>query len=64
MNSKILLCDNCKGRGKIRYEKMVDYHKHEYNYEDKPCYSCKGSGRIVETTVIKRRPYNPEEELE
>lgn len=54
MNS-IVICDECKGNGQVRYD--VGSHKSEYEYSK--CKKCKGSGRLEETTSVQHKPFVP-----
>lgn len=52
--SKLELCESCKGYGRKEFTALVDNHSHDYKYM---CTSCSGSGIIKVTTVIERTPY-------
>lgn len=49
----IVLCDNCKGTGSVKYD--VGIHKTEYEISE--CKQCEGTGRLLQTTVITYKPY-------
>lgn len=56
-SEEILICEPCKGRGVLMTDVLVDYHKREYDTESRPCYYCKGSGRMRKITVTEWKPY-------
>jgi DnaJ-class molecular chaperone len=51
--SKIIICNACNGTGKTEFR--VGWE----DYELKECWTCKGSGRLLETTTVKYEPYKP-----
>ena len=59
MNEEIVMCDECKGVGKIHKMYDVGCHKSEYEYESKTCSRCKGSGRLLKEVIINFKPYDP-----
>jgi hypothetical protein len=53
---KIVLCETCKGSGKIERQKIEDYHHNDYYIWDEVCGSCDGFGRvlrIIEISTLK-----------
>ena len=56
---KIIICPTCKGVGKLHIRRDVGTHKSEYEYEDKKCKECKGSGRLYQEVCISTEPFNP-----
>jgi DnaJ-class molecular chaperone len=48
---EVILCQKCKGEGSIVCDRMVDYHRREYDTWRELCRSCGGSGRSRKTTV-------------
>lgn len=60
MSKDIVICDKCKGVGKIHRCYDVGSHKSEYEYESKVCKQCKGSGRLCKEVIVKFKPYDPE----
>lgn len=58
---KIVLCDRCKGLGKIEMDETVNYHKNDKEYWDEECGACGGTGRLFEKTIIKTRKLNKQE---
>lgn len=57
----ILLCDMCDGHGVTGQSELEDYHKGEYKYWNVVCQKCKGSGRLLQTTVTTLGPYDNSE---
>lgn len=53
---RIIICDVCKGSGKIQQEECVDYHHNDYDYWDEICTNCKGLGRLKQTITIVTVP--------
>ena len=59
MNAKeIILCHQCNGIG-ITYE-SIRVNAYESDSIERPCYLCKGSGRLLKITIIE--PYKPVKE--
>ncbi len=54
---KIIICDDCKGRGIIERERLTDYHNGLYDYWDEKCEKCKGSGRLLEIVEVTTTPF-------
>jgi DnaJ-class molecular chaperone len=52
MSRELILCDRCKGDGKIYWDELVDYHKGLYDYHSKECDFCEGKGRVYKITTI------------
>ena len=50
--TKIIICGHCRGRGLVTKEKLISYHRNEYDYWDEKCPTCNGSGRQKITTKI------------
>jgi DnaJ-class molecular chaperone len=44
------LCPQCNGIGTITTEKLVDYHRNDYDTVRTPCKFCLGDGRVVVVT--------------
>ena len=59
-NTKIIICDMCKGSGVTHYSELEDYHRSEYKDHDLICTNCLGQGRLEEVTTVKITPYTPE----
>lgn len=57
VNSKVILCMHCEGKGYKIYEELVNYHKGEYETSKYDCTICEGSGRLEEETRVKYTPY-------
>lgn len=49
---EVILCTACKGNGHIYTDVMTDYHKREYETYKTECKNCKGTGRLLKTTVV------------
>lgn len=49
---EIVICTKCKGKGKLYYDVLVDYHKREYETEIEICSHCDGKGRLLKCTTI------------
>ena len=48
---RVILCDTCSGKG-------TEYIRTSgYDSEHLKCTRCKGSGRMVITTVVTEKPY-------
>lgn len=62
MKKTVILCSKCEGAGYIRRSELMDYHKGEYDEWIDKCYSCEGSGRMVEIVTVKMEPYIPARE--
>lgn len=54
---EIVVCKTCEGRGHVYEEKLVNYHRGEYDSVRHDCRYCNGSGRMVRTTTVEERPY-------
>ena len=54
---EIVLCKTCEGRGHVFEEKLVNYHRGEYESVRPPCRYCESSGRMVRTTTVEEKPY-------
>lgn len=52
MSKKIIICNECQGEGLVHREKCVDYHNNYHDEWTEECDSCKGSGRLMEETVV------------
>lgn len=50
--TEIVLCNSCKGLGKIGTEVCIDYHKREYETVYKTCIYCDGKGRLRKVTEV------------
>jgi len=56
-STEIKICPECKGEGKV--EKYIRTEHSQGNiYETEKCKRCKGTGRIVITTIISEEAYN------
>jgi DnaJ-class molecular chaperone len=49
---EIIICDKCKGFGKIQCDELEDYHSRERKYWDEVCKNCQGTGRRLKMTKI------------
>jgi DnaJ-class molecular chaperone len=54
MTETIVICDRCKGFGKIENSEVVDYHNNISDYWDEKCLTCDGSGRMVLVTSTRK----------
>lgn len=52
---KIIICEKCKGIGRLCHD--VGTHKTEYEYE--VCSVCNGSGRMEEAVSVSLKPFEP-----
>jgi DnaJ-class molecular chaperone len=59
MRKTVILCSKCEGAGYIRCSELTDYHKGEYDDWIEKCFTCEGSGRMVEIVTVKLEPYIP-----
>jgi hypothetical protein len=61
MSKQIILCENCKGEGKVYIGETIDYHKGDYEEWTEECPKCKGSGRLLldERVYTNVTPYSP-----
>lgn len=61
MSEKMIICSVCNGIGTVERSECTSYHNGDYDYWDEECHRCKGSGRLVENTVItvKTKAYKP-----
>lgn len=59
MSEKIIICSKCNGEGVKHCNELTDYHKGIYRHWDEVCEKCEGSGRLLETTTVKTKPYKP-----
>ena len=50
--TQVVICFECKGNGYTVTEKLIDYHKREYDYTEAECKHCAGTGRLIEKTVV------------
>lgn len=57
MAEEVMVCDRCKGNGKVECSELVDYHKGDYNYWWEKCIRCDGTGRLVKTTTVSYKPF-------
>ncbi|MFW6219832.1 MAG: hypothetical protein ACOC33_03250 [bacterium] len=48
---EIVLCDICKGFGKVQKSKLVNYHHDDYEYWYEVCTFCDGKGRVVQQKI-------------
>ena len=60
-SSKIIICDVCKGSGKLEQSEIEDYHHNDYIFWDEKCLSCNGYGRLIETTEVTTRKMTNED---
>jgi hypothetical protein len=56
---EVILCVACKGNGHIYTDVLTCYHKREYDTHISECKNCKGTGRILKTTVVTYDAYKP-----
>ncbi len=49
---EIIICDRCKGLGKVKKSELVDYHHNEYDEWEEVCTYCNGTGRLKKITEI------------
>lgn len=55
--SEVILCPSCNGIGSYTKETLVDYHRNDYDITRHNCSTCKGDGRIVQTSrTVSLRP--------
>ena len=50
-----IICEVCKGSGKIKQSECVDFHHNDYIYWDEKCVWCDGYGRLHQTTEVTTR---------
>lgn len=51
-SKQVITCaGSCKGTGYVEREELYDYHKRDYRTEYNACPTCKGDGRLTETTT-------------
>jgi len=50
---EIVLCPDCKGKGEIHTDILIDYHKRDYDTKVETCKRCNGSGRLRKITEVK-----------
>jgi DnaJ-class molecular chaperone len=51
---EIIICDACKGEGKIEKNELTNYHHRERDYWDELCGKCGGTGRMVVETKTRK----------
>jgi DnaJ-class molecular chaperone len=56
MNKKIILCENCSGWGHIHIPPSMVTHGEMSEPEKQQCTICKGTGRLVRTTIDTPMP--------
>jgi DnaJ-class molecular chaperone len=54
MRKEIIICEVCKGIGKIDQRELVDYHHREWDEWEAACPSCGGTGRMYKFTETKK----------
>jgi DnaJ-class molecular chaperone len=54
---KIIICNKCDGTGKVETRSGWD------EYDLVKCTQCEGSGRVLETTYVSYKPYDPNKPL-
>ena len=59
MKEEIILCDNCKGLGKIHYYLDCDAGM-PWSWDEK-CLNCDGYGRLLQEVAIKIRKLTKED---
>ena len=59
---EIIICPKCEGTGEIRWDELVNYHKNDYETHYATCKACAGTGRVVKTTEVTFKPYEPRKE--
>lgn len=60
-SSEIVICEICKGMGKIEKSELIDYHQNTSEYWDEECTNCEGLGRVVKEVTIHTRKLSKEE---
>ena len=56
---RIIICSKCEGAGIVHCKELIDYHNGLYDQWTEKCPKCKGSGRLLEKTIVKVVPYKP-----
>jgi DnaJ-class molecular chaperone len=59
-NTKIIICEKCRGTGVVHKSELEDYHRGEYREWDEICPTCHGAGRLEELTTVTIKPYVPD----
>jgi len=54
MTETIIICDRCRGSGKVQQKKLEDYHHGTYYEWDEPCPRCGGTGRMVRQENVRK----------
>jgi DnaJ-class molecular chaperone len=54
MEVKIILCEHCKGTGKVENRELTNYHHREWDVWDDRCGVCDGAGRVKQTVTISK----------
>lgn len=59
---EIIICSECNGKGKIKYEEEIRYSGHDSDFiqKEKPCATCGGSGRRIQLTTITFKKFEEE----
>ena len=58
---EIIICPTCDGVGEISWDECTNHHKGEYDTHYETCTACAGTGRVVKTTEVTFKPYEPRE---
>ena len=53
MTTIIIICDHCKGSGKIRNFEVTNYHNNDTVEWEEKCSYCDGYGRLLKIEYIK-----------
>ncbi len=51
-NSKVVICQKCKGKGEV----IVEYFKSKKDPHAATCEKCLGSGRLLRTVTVEHTP--------
>ena len=57
MSVSVVICEDCDGKGYRVEERLVNYHKSEYDYEQIQCMTCNSTGRMWKEENITYKPF-------